>query len=71
MPGRPGRVGDEGWPAWIVDPREPPQVEEGYEPKYPTKGTPGTWVVTIYFDMYANAWVPDPELPEHPEREPK
>jgi hypothetical protein len=58
---------------------EPPQVEEGYEPRYPTRGLPGTWVAVLYGSSLAWAWVrtpgvpgePDQGGPDAPEREPK
>jgi|HubBroStandDraft_3_1064219.scaffolds.fasta_scaffold82059_2 hypothetical protein len=58
---------------------EPPQVEEGYEPRLPTRGLPGTWVAVLYGSSLAWAWVrtpgvpgePDQGGPDAPEREPK
>jgi hypothetical protein len=41
---------------------------EEYEPRYPKRGTPGTWVVIVYWGDLAWAWVPDFEVPEAPER---
>jgi hypothetical protein len=58
---------------------EPPQVEEGYEPRLPTRGLPGSWVAVLYGSSLAWAWVrtpgvpgePDQGGPDAPEREPK
>ena len=52
---------------------EPPQVEEDYEPRYPTKGLPGTWVAVLYGSALTWAWVRTPGAPEpeEPERAPK
>ena len=54
---------------------EPPQVEDDYEPRHPSRGLPGTWVTVLYGAHLAWAWVrtpgSPPEPPEHPEREPK
>lgn len=58
---------------------EPPQVEEGYEPRHPTKGLPGTWVAVLYGSALVWAWVrtpgapgePGQGLPGDPERQPK
>jgi hypothetical protein len=62
---------------YVLDP-EPPQVEEGYEPRYPTRGLPGSWLAVLYGADLAWAWVRTPGapgMPEHlpgfPEREPK
>lgn len=55
--GRARSVGD-GWPAWIVY-GEPPEVDEGYEARHPEHGIPGEWVVCLYRDDLAWAWVPD------------
>lgn len=73
--------GQDQFTAYAIEP-EPPQVEEGYEPRYPTKGLPGTWVVVLYRDALTWAWVrtpgapaepgePGQGLPGDPEREPK
>jgi hypothetical protein len=66
--------GSDQFTGYVLDP-EPPQVEEGYEPRYPERGLPGTWVAVLYGAMLAWAWVRTPgerpELPEYPEREPK
>ena len=73
--------GQDQFTAYAVEP-EPPQVEEGYEPRFPTKGLPGTWVVVLYRDALTWAWVrtpgapaepgePGQGLPGDPEREPK
>ena len=65
--------GDDQFTGYVLDP-EPPQVEEGYEPRYPERGLPGTWVAVLYGTL-AWAWVRTPgerpEAPEFPEREPK
>jgi hypothetical protein len=61
---------------------EPPQVEDDYEPRFPTRGLPGTWVAVLYGTTLAWAWVrtpgtrpeegePGQGLPGDPEREPK
>ncbi len=58
---------------------EPPQVEEGYEPRFPTKGLPGSWVAVLYGPALTWAWVrtpgapgePGQGLPDEPGREPK
>jgi hypothetical protein len=71
--------GTDQFTGYVLHP-EPPQVEEGYEPRYPTRGLPGTWVAVLYGAVLAWAWVrtpgtgpepPDHNLPEFPEREPK
>ena len=70
--------GQDQFTAYAVEP-EPPQVEEGYEPRWPTKGLPGSWVVVLYRDALTWAWVrtpgapgePDQGGPDAPEREPK
>jgi hypothetical protein len=73
--------GQDQFTAYAIEP-EPPQVEEGYEPRLPTKGLPGTWVVVLYRDALTWAWVrtpgapaepgePGQGLPGDPEREPK
>ena len=38
--------GTDEFTAYAVE-DDPPQVEEGYEPRYPTKGLPGTWVAVF------------------------
>jgi len=45
--------------AYALEP-EPPQVEEGYEPRYPTKGLPGSWVAVLYGAALTWAWVRTP-----------
>ncbi len=45
---------------------EPPQVEEGYEPRYPERGLPGTWVAVLYGSTLAWAWVRTPGVPPEP-----
>jgi hypothetical protein len=58
---------------------DPPQVEDDYEPRFPTRGLPGSWVAVLYGASLAWAWVrtpgapgaPDQGLPGFPEREPK
>lgn len=65
--------GQDQFTAYAVEP-EPPQVEEGYEPRWPTKGLPGSWVVVLYRDALTWAWVRTPGAPGEPvepEREPK
>jgi hypothetical protein len=73
--------GTDTFTGYVLDP-EPPQVEEGYEPRFPTRGLPGTWVAVLYGSSLAWAWVrtpgsrPEPGepgqgLPGDPEREPK
>ena len=77
MPGKWGRVrapkAVHSFPAWIVDPRDPPEVEDDYEVRHPKQGHPGTWVtVLVDSDVIAWAWCPSPpdeddtgeELPE-------
>jgi hypothetical protein len=68
--------------AYIVDP-EPPQVEDDYEPRWPSKGRPGSWHAVLVGSGLAWAWAPDvdpgpgePGAPDQggpgaPEREPK
>jgi hypothetical protein len=59
---------------YITDP-EPPPVEDDYEPRWPKRGHPGTWVAVVYRSALAWAWVPTPGTPEQgpviPEREPR
>jgi hypothetical protein len=70
--------GTDQFTGYVLDP-EPPQVEEGYEPRYPERGLPGTWVAVLYGASLAWAWVrtpgvpgaPDQGGPGFPEREPK
>jgi len=70
--------GGDTFTGYVLEP-EPPQVEEGYEPRYPTRGLPGSWVAVLYGADLAWAWVrtpgapgmPDQGLPGFPEREPK
>jgi len=66
--------GTDQFTGYVLDP-EPPQVEEGYEPRHPERGLPGTWVAVLYGAVLAWAWVRTPgerpEPPEFPEREPK
>ena len=70
--------GTDTFTAYILDP-EPPQVEDDYEPRHPSRGLPGTWVAVLYGSALAWAWVrtpgapgePDQGLPNPPEREPK
>jgi len=60
---------------------DPPQVEDDYEPRPPTRGLPGTWVAVLYGSTLAWAWVrtpgsiaegePGQGLPGQGEREPK
>lgn len=53
---------------------EPPEVEEGYEPRHPERGLPGSWVAVLYGAELAWAWVRTPgerpELPERPDHRP-
>jgi hypothetical protein len=58
--------GQDQYTAYALDP-EPPQVEEGYEPRYPTKGLPGSWVAVLYGSALTWAWVRTPGAPEPPE----
>lgn len=70
--------GTDTFTAYILDP-EPPQVEDDYEPRLPSRGLPGTWVAVLYGSALAWAWVrtpgapgaPDQGLPDEPERAPK
>jgi hypothetical protein len=70
--------GADEFTAYALHP-EPPQVEEGYEPRYPERGLPGTWVAVLYGASLVWAWVrtpgapgaPDQGGPGFPEREPK
>jgi hypothetical protein len=70
--------GTDTFTGYVLDP-EPPQVEEGYEPRHPERGLPGTWVAVLYGASLAWAWVrtpgvpgaPDQGGPGFPEREPK
>jgi hypothetical protein len=72
--------GTDQFTGYVLDP-EPPQVEEGYEPRHPERGLPGTWVAVLYGSGLAWAWVrtpgtrpegePGQGLPGFPEREPK
>jgi hypothetical protein len=70
--------GADEFTGYVLDP-EPPQVEEGYEPRFPTRGLPGSWVAVLYVGELAWAWVrtpgaPDqglPDVPGFPDREPK
>ena len=61
---------------------EPPQVEDDYVPRHPTRGLPGTWVAVLYGAALTWAWVRTPGAPAEPgepghlpslpgEREPK
>jgi hypothetical protein len=63
--------GSDQFTAYVLDP-DPPQVEEGYEPRLPPETwRPGTWVAVLYGSALAWAWVRSITAPEHPEREPK
>ena len=73
--------GQDQFTAYALEP-DPPQVEEGYEPRHPTRGLPGTWVAVLYGSGLTWAWVRTPgsppeegepgHLPSFPgEREPK
>jgi hypothetical protein len=70
--------GTDTFTGYVLDP-EPPQVEEGYEPRFPERGLPGTWVAVLYGSSLSWAWVrtpgvpgaPDQGGPGAPEREPK
>jgi hypothetical protein len=67
MPGHWGRVRQpkavNSFPAWIVT-GDVPEVEEGYEPRPPKQGHPGSWVTIMYGDGLANAWCPSPPAEE-------
>ena len=52
--------------AYALEPY-PPEVEDDYEPRFPTKGLPGTWVVVLYLDSLVWAWVRTPGAPVEPE----
>jgi hypothetical protein len=70
--------GTDTFTGYVLDP-EPPQVEDDYEPRFPSRGLPGSWVAVLYGAVLAWAWVrtpgapgaPDQGLPGMPEREPK
>jgi hypothetical protein len=72
--------GQDQYTAYALEPY-PPEVEDDYEPRHPTKGLPGTWVAVLYRDSLVWAWVRTPgapaegepgHLPSLPgEREPK
>jgi hypothetical protein len=64
------------FPAWIVDPRGGPEVDEDYVPRPPKHGLPGSWVTVLTDLGIAWAWIPDAPPseetePETPEREPR
>lgn len=61
--------GTDQFTGYVLDP-EPPQVEDDYEPRPPTRGLPGTWVAVLYGSALAWAWVRTPgTIPEPGEPE--
>ena len=58
--------GADQFTGYVLDP-EPPQVEEGYEPRPPERGLPGTWVAVLYGAVLAWAWVRTPGTRPEPE----
>lgn len=70
--------GQDTYTAYALE-ADPPQVEDDYVPRHPTRGLPGTWVAVLYGAGLTWAWVrtpgapgaPDQGLPGDPVREPK
>lgn len=70
--------GQDTYTAYALE-ADPPQVEDDYVPRHPTRGLPGTWVAVLYGAALTWAWVrtpgapgaPDQGLPGEPGREPK
>lgn len=59
--------GTDQFTGYVLEP-EPPQVEEGYEPRHPERGLPGSWVAVLYGAVLAWAWVRTPGSPGAPDQ---